>query len=248
MFFKGVGIGLGLALLVGPLIVLLLQLALREGQQAAWTAGIGIWSSDLMYVLLAHFGTDQLRLAIDWPGFEPLVGIVGGLILIGVGSGLYFRRSKYRTESGFLPDDHKTNFSDDAGEEGVAFVKLKQYKRTAQNDDVSTYQTSSPHASRTTLLSAFWQGFAINTFNPFPVIFWSTVALTLVHDEGLEGGQAFALYAGILSTIVLSDSAKIWSAKWLREKLASGWLDRVGQIGGALLVVFGLVLIVRVWV
>ncbi|MEL7377402.1 MAG: LysE family translocator, partial [Bacteroidota bacterium] len=82
MFFKGVGIGLGLALLVGPLIVLLLQLALREGQQAAWTAGIGIWSSDLMYVLLAHFGTDQLRLAIDWPGFEPLVGIVGGLILI----------------------------------------------------------------------------------------------------------------------------------------------------------------------
>lgn len=208
MFFKGVGIGLGLALLVGPLIVLLLQLALREGQKAAWIAGVGIWASDLMYVLLAHFGTDQLLLAIDWPGFEPLIGIVGGIILVGVGLALYFRRS----------GTHLMSMDDDQ------------------------------QGHRGSLFFAFWQGFAINTFNPFPIVFWSTVALTLVHDEGLSGGQAFSLYAGILLTIVLSDSAKIWSAKWLRQKLDSGWLDRVGQIGGALLVVFGVALIVRVWV
>ncbi|MEM6394834.1 MAG: LysE family transporter [Bacteroidota bacterium] len=209
MFFKGVGIGLGLALLVGPLIVLLLQLALREGQQAAWLAGIGIWVSDLMYVVLAHFGTDQLLAAIDWPGFEPTIGIVGGLILIGVGVKLY--RSDRKWEMDFRRSDEPWQ------------------KRN------------------TSLASAFWKGFAINTFNPFPVIFWSTVALTLVHDEGLSGGQAFALYAGILSTIVISDSAKIWSAKWLRQKMASGWLSKVGQVGGAMLVVFGMVLIVRVW-
>lgn len=211
MFFKGVGIGLGLALLVGPLIVLLLQLALREGQQAAWVAGFGIWVSDLAYAVLAHFGTDQLRAAIDWPGFEPVISMVGGAILIGVGIKLYRSDRKWEMN---LPKAGKPT---------------KKRKR------------------KTSLVSAFWKGFAINTFNPFPVVFWSTVALTLVHDEGLSSGQAFALYAGILSTIVVSDSAKIWSAKWLRQKMASGWLSKVGQIGGVMLVVFGVVLVVRVW-
>lgn len=90
--WQGIQIGLGLAILVGPLIVLLVQLSLEEGTLSSLCAGFGIWASDLLYILLVHFGLGQLRALIDHPSFEPVVGSLGGLILVAVGVGMWLRR------------------------------------------------------------------------------------------------------------------------------------------------------------
>ena len=203
MFFQGIQIGLGLAILVGPLIVLLVQLALEEGLGSSLLAGLGIWISDFLFILGAHFGIAYLQKATNWSGFEPLVGTLGALVLFGVGLAMYFKKPP----------------------ELVAGKAVK-----------ARY------------LSALWKGFAINTFNPFPVFFWSTIALSLVHEQHLDGSQAFSLYAGILCTIVFTDSLKIFSAAYLRKHLNPHKMKWVQRVGGSALVIFGLVLLLKVWV
>lgn len=89
---QGIQIGLGLAILVGPLIVLLIQLSLEEGSLSSLCAALGIWLSDLLYIVLAHFGVGQLRSLIDHPSFEPLVGSIGGGILLLVGMSMWKRK------------------------------------------------------------------------------------------------------------------------------------------------------------
>ncbi len=90
--WQGIQIGLGLAILVGPIIVLLIQLSLEEGTLSSVCAALGIWASDLVYILLAHFGLGQLRTFIDHPNFEPIIGSIGGVILLIVGFAMWRRR------------------------------------------------------------------------------------------------------------------------------------------------------------
>ncbi len=202
MFFQGIQIGLALAILVGPLIVLLVQLALEEGLKSSFLAGLGIWISDLLFIIAAHFGIGYLQQAISWPGFEPLVGTLGALVLFGVGLAMYIKKPP----------------------------KLQCGESTKPR-----------------YLAALWKGFAINTFNPFPVFFWSTISLTMVYERHLAPDQTFSLYAGILTTIIFTDSLKICAAGYLRKYMGLTQMRWVQRIGGAVLVIFGLVLLIKVW-
>ncbi len=97
------------------------------------------------------------------------------------------------------------------------------------------------------VLSAFAQGLAINTFNPFTVGFWSFFSITQVHDRELTDPQAWAIYGGIMGTIVLTDTIKIVAARKLREILRPEILLKVQRMGALALGCFGLILGVRVW-
>lgn len=101
--------------------------------------------------------------------------------------------------------------------------------------------------SKRGLLSAFAQGFAINTFNPFTIGFWSLFTVTQVHDRELSDANAWAIYGGILLTIVISDSVKVLGARKLRDMLTPKVILRVQRLGALALGVFGVVLGVRVW-
>ena len=193
-----------LALLVGPLLVVLLQLSLRRGTGAALAAAVGIWVSDLSFVLLAHYGVGGLSALTSRGNFTEIVGTIGALLLLAVAVTLWFRR----------PPDL------DAAPDVVG---------------------------RRGLIAPFLQGFAINTFNPFTVTFWSLFSLTQVHDRQLLPAEATALYAGILFTIVITDLAKVMAAGQLRRFLRPTMLRRVQRLGAVLLAVFGVVLGVRVW-
>lgn len=101
--------------------------------------------------------------------------------------------------------------------------------------------------SRRGFLAAFAQGLAINTFNPFTVGFWSFFSITQVHDRELTDPQAWAIYGGIMGTIVLTDTIKIVAARKLREILSPEVLLKVQRFGALALGCFGLILGVRVW-
>lgn len=101
--------------------------------------------------------------------------------------------------------------------------------------------------TRRSLLGAFLQGFAVNAFNPFTVGFWSLFTITQIHDRDLSEPAAWAIYGGILGTIILTDGLKVLLARNLRILLKPHVVIKVQRFGALALAVFGIVLGVRVW-
>lgn len=90
--WQGVRAGLLLSLLVGPLMILLVQLSLRRGTLASFAAALGIWTSDIGLISFAHYALDDLDQLLDYPNFNFIAGTVGSLILLGVGVAMWFRQ------------------------------------------------------------------------------------------------------------------------------------------------------------
>ncbi len=203
-FLEGVRAGLVLALLIGPLLVLLLQLSLRQGTLAAFAGALGIWVSDACLAAATHFGLGGLNTITDSVYLTKIIGSVGGAVLLIVAIITWFRKPIDLAAERVMPN-------------------------------------------RNGLLSAFAQGFAINTFNPFTISFWSFFSVTQVHDRGLTDEATLAMYAGILLTIVLTDSLKVASARKLRDFLTPKTALWAQRFGALVLALFGVVLAVRVW-
>ncbi|MEM1214479.1 MAG: LysE family translocator [Bacteroidota bacterium] len=92
----------------------------------------------------------------------------------------------------------------------------------------------------------FTKGFLINTVNPFTIVFWVTVMMTIVVEKGYSASAATLFFGGILGTIVTTDSLKIVLAKKIRHRLTARHLWWVRRVAGATLVIFGVVLLLRV--
>lgn len=89
------------------------------------------------------------------------------------------------------------------------------------------------------------KGFLVNTFNPFTVFFWISVATSLLLEEGDERGWLF--YPGIMLVIVATDAFKVVAAKAVRPYLKPRNILLVRRISGLAILVFGAALAVRVW-
>lgn len=88
--WEGIRAGLLLSLLVGPLVVLLVQLSLRRGTLASFAAALGIWCSDLVYIAAAHLGLRGLQKLLNFQYLEEIIGTVGALLLLGVGFVMWY--------------------------------------------------------------------------------------------------------------------------------------------------------------
>jgi len=90
------------------------------------------------------------------------------------------------------------------------------------------------------------KGFLINTLNPFTVFFWISVMTTVVVKKGLTPGESFLFFAGILGTIMITDTLKVYLAKAISNRLKNKHILILRKISGAALVIFGVVLVIRV--
>lgn len=88
--WEGVRAGLLLSLLVGPLVVLLIQLSIRRGTLASFAAALGIWCSDLVYIAAAHLGLRGLQRLLNFQYLEEIIGTVGAILLLGVGVAMWY--------------------------------------------------------------------------------------------------------------------------------------------------------------
>ncbi len=201
---EGIRAGLLLALLMGPLVVLLVQLSLRRGTIASFAAAVGIWTSDITYIAAAHFGLEGLERLLDLKYLNEVFGTVGALLLLGLGFVMWYKKPPSLKGKKIMP-------------------------------------------SRRGLVSAWAQGLALNTLNPFTAFFWSTFVVTQVHNRDLLSADALAIYGGMMGTIMLADAGKVFGARKLREFLRPAMMRRVQRTGAVALGVFGIVLAVRVW-
>jgi threonine/homoserine/homoserine lactone efflux protein len=101
--WEGARAGLVLSLLVGPLVVLLVQLSLRRGTLASFVAATGIWCSDLTFIFLAHYGLNGLEDVLHFRYLNELIGSIGALLLVGIGLVMWFRKPPSMKGKKWLP-------------------------------------------------------------------------------------------------------------------------------------------------
>lgn len=87
LLWIGIKYGLLLSLLVGPILFTIVQASIEEGFRAGWMVALGIWMSDIFYIIASYFGVSYVRELLNWDGFEFWLCNIGGMVLIGFGVG-----------------------------------------------------------------------------------------------------------------------------------------------------------------
>lgn len=89
----GILLGLSLAILLGPIFVVLIDTSMRNGARAGLFVGSGIWVSDLIFILVTYFFVHEVSDLIKDDFIQFRVGIAGGVFLIGMGIFKIIRRN-----------------------------------------------------------------------------------------------------------------------------------------------------------
>ena len=79
---EGFTLGLGLAILLGPIFVALTQTSIEHGGRAGLTVGIGIWISDLIIIVGTYIFVNKISNVVQDGTFQYWMGLLGGFILI----------------------------------------------------------------------------------------------------------------------------------------------------------------------
>ncbi|MBK9737246.1 MAG: LysE family transporter [Saprospiraceae bacterium] len=120
----------------------------------------------------------------------------------------------------------------------IIFGLVSLFKKPILNEKTPAFNAKS--------FTGYWtKGFAVNFINPFTFVFWFGVMTTYVIGKGITGGQTILLFASIMSTIIITDSAKVILAKMIRSKMKPRHVYLFGKIAGTMLVIFGIVLLIK---
>ncbi len=86
-FTEGIKVGLILSMMAGPLFLALVQTALERGFRAGTMVGLGIWSSDVLFITGVYYGLSYVSSVVSGQLFTLSLGIIGGSLLIAFGIG-----------------------------------------------------------------------------------------------------------------------------------------------------------------
>ncbi|GJM35955.1 MAG: hypothetical protein DHS20C18_49560 [Saprospiraceae bacterium] len=89
---QGIILGLSLSVLAGPMMFLFIQLGIERGFRAGAAAGLGSWTSDILFALAVYFGISYVLRVSNLSGFALVTGLIGGIILIVIGLGVLWHR------------------------------------------------------------------------------------------------------------------------------------------------------------
>jgi len=107
---KGVGLGLILALSVGPVIFTVLKQSINNGHRGGFSFVAGVWISDILLVLISNFFTQLVKELLE---FRSVIGYVGSIFLIGMGVFyIFFKKVKLNAaEAKIIQRFSKTDFT-----------------------------------------------------------------------------------------------------------------------------------------
>lgn len=145
---EGIGMGLVLSLMVGPVFFTLITASMEQGFRHAFVLALGILVSDLIYVAITFFGVSYLT---ESPVLEKVLGYVGGAILVGFGISFWRKKQTVRPNSGGIPfpkAKKRTAFAKGFGINGInpfvmlfwiSIASMISLKTTWNNSDVISY-------------------------------------------------------------------------------------------------------------
>lgn len=82
---EGLILGLGLAISLGPIFIVLTETSIQKGILPGLTAGLGIWISDILFIVLFYKFISQLKETIESESFVFWLSISGAIVLISFG-------------------------------------------------------------------------------------------------------------------------------------------------------------------
>ena len=206
MILQGILLGFTLSFMIGPLLFAIVEAGLERGFRAGLSVAVGIWLSDVLYVLAVWRGLSEMTTLTALPNFKFWAGLLGGCLLMLFGLGSFLKKTT-------TPDAALFSSKNDA-------------------------RSWAGYALR---------GFLINTINPFTVFFWIGIAGGVVAPSNWGDGDMARFFGAMLLTLALADTLKAYAAKRVRAWLTPQHIGWAKQCIGALLVVFGVVLIWRAW-
>ena len=92
-FLQAIGIGFLLSVMVGPVFFVLLETSITKGIRAALALDIGVFMSDILYIMFALSFVDQIS-SINSGENKLIFGFIGGSIFIIYGIFYFFKKSK----------------------------------------------------------------------------------------------------------------------------------------------------------
>lgn len=115
----GIGLGLTLTILIGPIFVALTQTGMEKGARAGLMVGAGIWFSDILVISVGYFFIKEIQHWIQDPLFHRWLGFCGGIILFITGITTMLKKTETaltgeaytaRTYLGFWTKGFSVNF------------------------------------------------------------------------------------------------------------------------------------------
>ncbi|GAB3922411.1 LysE family translocator [Mucilaginibacter myungsuensis] len=95
---SGIGIGLVLTFLTGPVFFALIKTSIEKGFQAGVALALGVVASDVVFVGAILFGSQFFDIS---PQTKTIAGIIGSIILFGIGVHYIFKKADvdFKTET-----------------------------------------------------------------------------------------------------------------------------------------------------
>lgn len=198
---EGIVFGMGLAVLMGPILIALIQTSIDRGTKAGLTAATGVWFSDFMIILFSYLFVNRINSWVQNEEFSFWMSLIGGTILIAFGVTVFFSNANPLAEG-------------------------KSY------------------SARSYL--GFWlKGFLVNTVNPFTFVFWLSVVSVNVLGRKLNNVDSSLFLGAIMLTIILTDTAKVFLAKVIKNKLKTSNIRLISKIAGSIMAIIGLAWIIK---
>lgn len=116
-------------------------------------------------------------------------------------------------------------------------------KKTSRKEDLRPKELKTKD-----MFSAFSQGFAINTFNPVAIVFWSSVMGAVVIERGWSSTEAFIFFTGTMVSVVGSDILKVLLAQYITKWLTPRRWKIMSKLSGYMFIVFGIAVLIRVMI
>lgn len=91
---EGLILGLSLSVLLGPIFVVLTQTSIKYGMRAGLMVGLGIWVSDILFIVGSYFFLHKISTFIKDENFYFWIGNIGGLILVSMGIYMFFKNNQ----------------------------------------------------------------------------------------------------------------------------------------------------------
>lgn len=122
----------------------------------------------------------------------------------------------------------------------IVFGIVNFFKKPAVNkNEVSEYTIS-----RTDFLMFFLKGFAMNSFNPFVLVFWLGIS-SGISVKNFDNMQTLSFYAAVLVSVLSTDVIKCYLANKLQRIITVTVLIWMNRVSGLALVFFGIKIIYK---
>ncbi len=213
-FIKGLIVGFLIAAPVGPVAVMCIHRTLAHGRIAGAVCGFGAALADTIFGAVAALGLGFI--ATELMAHNAWLRIGGGVLLVALGLKLALSRH--------LPPAAEKQEAAEEREERLA---------------------SQPQGSRLDFhLGNFAAAFVIMITNPITLLSFAAIfAFIDIAEIGATTRWIVSLVGGVFIGAALWWLLLVLASSWLRDRLNAGGMLWVNRVSGALIILFGLVLL-----